>query len=431
MIRLLIYVFPAAMDAVLAMVLFVCGVRLARLGIGPLGVSSVITLWAAAYMCTNALLARFVTAGNARTLLIVSSLLNALLAVLFSAAGPPAALYALVAVQGAATAVFFAPFQVFMKGFDTGEGGINRSVGLYTLSWSAGYAIGPFAAGWLWPVIGWRGCHLLNALLMAAMAACFALIRPAGRSPGLRGSPEATPTADAYASMPDLAWMAWVFGGIGGMAITLVRGVFPCSGQAAGLSSAAQGMVLFTISTVQALVGLALGRGRWWMYRPLPILGFGILGTAGLLGFAAAGSTAGFCAAAVPIGIWSGSFYFYFVFHALVHARHGPRYVSINEAVVGLTGILGPLAGGWLGGRLSLPAAYAAIAALVGAGVLLQSAIHRHLDGRLTAGDPAADRSGGAPPGRAPAGPAREDGNPAGSASPRRSRRPGSRGARR
>jgi len=422
-IRLLIYVFPAAMDAVLAMVLFVCGVRLARLGIGPLGVSSVITLWAAAYMCTNALLARFVTAGNARTLLIVSSLLNALLAVLFSVAGPPAALYALVAVQGAATAVFFAPFQVFMKGFDTGEGGINRSVGLYTLSWSAGYAIGPFAAGWLWPVIGWRGCHLLNALLMAAMAACFALIRPAGRSPRRRSSspvpPDAPPPADppqmpppsVYERMPDLAWMAWVFGGIGGMAITLVRGVFPCSGQAAGLSAAAQGMVLFAISGVQALVGLALGRGRWWMYRPLPILGFGILGTAGLLGFAAAGSATGFCAAAVLIGIWSGSFYFYFVFHALVHPRHGPRYVSINEAVVGLTGILGPLAGGWLGGRLSLPAAYAAIAALVGAGVLLQSAIHRRLDGRLTAGDPASGRSGSAPPGREPAGPAREDEN--------------------
>ncbi len=422
MTRLLIYVFPAAMDAVLAMVLFVCGVRLARLGVSPLGVSSVITLWAGAYMCTNAMLARLVTAGNARGLLICSSLANAVLSLLFSGTQQPAALYALVAVQGGATAVFFAPFQVFMKGFDTGEGGINRSVGLYTLSWSAGYAIGPFAAGWLWPLIGWRGCHLLNAVLMAAMATGFMVIRPADHglrrrpsadasSPGPPDVPPRMPPANTYERMPDLAWMAWVFGGIGGVAITLVRGVFPCSGQAAGLSAAAQGMVLFTISGVQALVGLALGRGRWWMYRPWPILGFGILGTAGLLGFAASGSAAGFCAAAGLIGIWSGSFYFYFVFHSLVHPARAPRYVSINEAVVGLTGMLGPLAGGWLGGRVSLPAAYAAIAALVGAAVLVQAVMHRRLHMAFTPGSPAADSSGTARPGCAPAGPAREDGN--------------------
>ena len=92
---------------------------------------------------------------------------------------------------------------------------------------------------------------------------------------------DAPPVVDEYADMPDLAWMAWVFSGLGCAIVSLIRSVFPSSAVEFDISKPGQGTALLILSAVQALVGLGLGRGRWWMYRPLPIVLFGVCGMAG------------------------------------------------------------------------------------------------------------------------------------------------------
>jgi len=176
--------------------------------------------------------------------------------------------------------------------------------------------------------------------------------------------------------MPDLAWMGWVFSGLGCLAARLILGVFPSSGAAHHVSKIEQGLALFILSAVQAFVGLGLGRFRWWMYRPGPIFAAGLFGIAGLTIFSLARSAGLFYVAAACFGIYSGMFFFYLVFHSLVHPERSGRYIAVNEATVGLMSLAGPFLGGRIADAYSLRASYLIVAGLLLAAVSAQSAIH-------------------------------------------------------
>jgi MFS family permease len=376
MVRLAVYSFAAAMDAILSSALFVCMVRLADMQASASTIASLMSVWASAYMFGSLLAGRLVTRRNAGWILIGSCALSAALSAGYILLPGVKAMFVLAALQGVATAFFFTPFQYFMKLLDTNQNkSITHSTGLYTFSWSMGYALGPFIAGLLWENVSWQSCHAFNGLLAIVMAVGIRRLKhlaetvPDGRA-------DTPPLADEYADMPDLAWMAWVFSGLGCAMMALVRGVFPKSAAVFEISKSGQGTALLILSTVQALVGLGLARGRRWMYRPMPIVLFAVCGLAGLALFASADSTLSFCLAAACFGIYSGSFYFYFVFHSLVHPTRAARYVSVNEAIVGLMSIVGPFIGGALFDALGLAAPYRAAMAVLVFAVLIQAGIH-------------------------------------------------------
>jgi MFS family permease len=176
--------------------------------------------------------------------------------------------------------------------------------------------------------------------------------------------------------MPDMAWAAWLFVGVAHVVITLIRGVLPSSGVACELTKPQLGLVFFLISAVQASMGLVLTRSRWWMYRPLPLLAFGAFGLIGLVLFSFAQTWGVFLLAAFCFGIYSGSFFFYFVFHSLVHPANSARYVSINEAVIGLTGAMGPILGGLVADHVGLNASYGVAVGLIVLVVVAQAIVH-------------------------------------------------------
>ncbi len=386
MVRVIVYSFACAMDIVLSAVLFVCMVRMAEMRASATAVAAFMPMWAAVYMVSSLLAGHVVTGRNAGWILIGTCAATVLLAGGYAVTSTTWVMYGLTALQGVATGFFFTPFQVFMKQVDAGKNkGICRSTGLYTFAWSSGYALGPFIAGLLWEHGGWRGCHLFNGVVAAAIAVGVLLLKHHAHVAAPATAEGETPeTAADYSAMPDLAWMSWVFGGAGCFAVALIRSVFPTSGATLEISKPAQGTVLFVLSAVQALVGLALSRGRWWMYRPRPVLLFGLFGVAGLALFAAghhpsvaAHATGVFSLAGACFGVYSGSFFFYFVFHSLVHPTRSGRYVSINEAVVGMTSIVGPFFGGWMADRFRPAAPYAAGLVLVLTAVAVQAAVHR------------------------------------------------------
>jgi len=380
MIRIVVYSFATLMDVVLSAATLECMWWMSDAGARPSAVAAFIPVWAVVYTIASLAAGHLVTNRNAPWLLISACAFTAVLSVAFAGADSPPALYALIALLGVAAAFFFTPFQVFMKLVDRGRNkGICHSTGTYTFAWSLGYALGPFIAGYLWVHGGWKACHLFNAALSAAMAVgAYCLKHHAQDKPG-RPEPAADPAGSRdfdYSAMPDLAWMAWVFSGVGCLASALIRSVFPSSGAAYDIPKPTQGTTLLILSATQALVGLAHSRSRTWMYRPLPVLVFGLFGIAALGLFSVARAPETFHIAAALFGVYSGSFYFYFVFHSLVHPVRAGRYVSINEAVVGIAGLLGPFAGGHLGDRFGLSSAYFAALALTAAAVAVQSACH-------------------------------------------------------
>ena len=75
-----------------------------------------------------------------------------------------------------------------------------------------------------------------------------------------RRSPHRRRVAADGIGAPDLAWMAWVFGGIGCMTVAVLRSIFPSTAAAYHIPENQQGTVFFVFCAVQALTGLALSR---------------------------------------------------------------------------------------------------------------------------------------------------------------------------
>jgi len=382
MSRILIYVFPGLIDMIVASVMFVCTVRAAEQKLSPSAVANLVTVFSVAYMLACITVGRLVTQRNTAWMLIGACIAIAAVSVGFLAFPQVRAMYPLVFLIALAIGFFFVPFQVFMKDVDQATSrSVAHSTGLYTFSWSTGFALGPFVAAYLWTHLGWEKCHMLNALLAVLAGGGIYLLKHHASAPGApRAAAEPARNGQAssrYSRMPDLAWMAWVCGGVGALAFALIRGILPSSGVAYELSKPVQGAIFFIYCLAQALVGLALCRSRFWMYRPLPLIAFGLMGIAGLVGLALARTPVAFYAAALTYGIYSGSGFFYMVFHALVHPVKSARYISINEAVVGVTGIAGPFLGGILADHAGLPAPYLATAGLLLGAVAVQWAVHR------------------------------------------------------
>ena len=395
LIRILIYFFPAVMDLIMAQFLFVNAVRLAKMGASASVVAGVATVWSLLYMIACPLVGRFVTPSNAARMMMGSAVSLIVFSALFLVVPGMTGIYILCGGVGAASALFFPPFQVFMKAVDTaGEKPITYSTGLYTFSWSMGFALGPFVAGFLMEAgtavlpgqetNGWRyayaftGCAALITLVGIWLLKHLAQPDDSNASSGTTATPAAIPSHFDYSRMPDLAWLGWIGAGVGVIVLSIIRAVFP-SRAVSGLHMAdsTQGVIFFLLSLTQALTGLALGLSRLWMYRALPIALFGLVGIVGLLGFGFGATKPVLYSAAILFGVYSGAFFFYLVFHALAHPVKSARYVAINESVVGVGGIIGPMVGGLLADRSGFNVSCLAGAALLLVVTLYQIVVHQ------------------------------------------------------
>lgn len=362
MTRFLIFFFPALIDTVLGLSFFVASVRMAEGGGGPIAVTAVTAAWALVYMASAHWAGRVTRAANSAWLIMAGCMLLAVSSLAFIIVPNLGATYPIIMLLALGSAFFFTPFQVFMKAVDKGdEEALPRSVGLYTFSWSAGMAAGPFVSAFIWNRFGWQPCYALGIVLSVGTAfGIFFLKHHAEEHPVAaeeHREAERCPAVD-YSGMPDLAWLGWLCSGIGCLVVAVLRSYLPSSATAVGMPRAEQGILLALISGSQALTGLVLCRSRLWMYKALPVFLFGICGVSALFVFGFRSDFLPLALSSALFGIYSGAFFFYLVFHSLVHPEHSTRYVAINESVVGFTCMLGPLLAGFLAAGFSIAAPY-------------------------------------------------------------------------
>jgi MFS family permease len=396
-LTILIYLMPVIADMLVAQFLFINPLRLAQQGASATLAANTVTTWSLVYLLACPLLGRFVTSANASRLMIASMGSLSLISVLFTLVPGIFGIYVLMALSGLATALFFLPFQVFMKAVDgTNNKPLTYSTGLYTFAWSMGFALGPFIAGLLMDLgtvspsgenSGWKFAWYFAATISALTGLAIFLIRdlanspqPPATQPDTTPAPPQTSAAD-YSRQPDLAWLGWVSAGVGVIIITFIRAVFPVrSENSLHLTQSFLGLLFFLLSAAQGLTGLALCRSRFWMYRSRAIAAFGSLGIIGALIFGFGQSHLLLSIGAIIFGIYAGSFFFYLVFHALVHPHKSSFYVAVNESVVGICSMLGASLGGFIADRFGFGSVYATGATLLLFTLTLQGIVHqRHL----------------------------------------------------
>ncbi len=376
----------------------------------------VFTAWAVLYIASNQVLARLVTSHNAAAMLIVANLLFTATAGAFALFEGIGAIYTTMAVLAVASALFFLPFQVFMKAVEPDQHqGVVRSVALYTFSWSLGFASGPFIAGFIYQWLGWRWCFAFTGLLGLLTAYGIQRLKhhakhhhreaiapgssAAGQSFGPLSRSSCHREEVNYHTLPNLAWLGWVVAGVGCLGIYSFLTLLPSVGVAFAIPKSHIGSILASIFVVQALVGLSFLRSKTWMFRPGPVVGFAAFGLLSLVGFGASllpaidgvevGTvplrTLGLYASAVCYGVFSGSFYFGMVFHSLVHPQRSAIYVGVNETVVGLSGVVGPVMAGLLTDRYGFAAFPTVLTAMIACVAILQWVVLKRLVGTLAA----------------------------------------------
>jgi MFS family permease len=310
------------------------------------------------------------------------------------------------AVLAVATALFFLPFQVFMKAVESDpHRGVVRSTALYTFSWSLGFGGGPFIAGFIYQWLGWQWCFAFTGLLGLLTACGVQLLKHHAKhhhreavAPSQPASGQSSDDVEPvnYHTMPDLAWLGWVITGIGCLGINSFLALLPSVGVAFTISKSQIGSMLAALYVVQALVGLSLLRSRTWMFRPGPVVGFAVFGLIGLAGFGVSllpvfdeievltvpFRTLGLYASVACYGVFSGSFFFGLVFHSLVHPHRSVRYVAVNETVVGICGVVGPVMAGTLADKFGFATFPTVLIAMITGVAMLQFVVLKRLAGK-------------------------------------------------
>ncbi len=373
-VRVILYGMSSFMDMVAGTLLFVVPVRAARLGasyslIGALGVA-----WSLGAVLMTLLIGRFVNEKNSALLCVFGCLLQAVFhACLIVFASTAEAMLPFMFIIGLTHIVFYVPYQVFFKTVSAaGNMPLAASVGLYTFAWSLGMAIGPFWSGFLmreslWGLAGWQLCFIFTILSCVLVAGAVVVIQ--------RISPRGGKDQDLANDVrpPDFAKIAWLSALCGAFAFSLVRGLFPAGAVYLGVPEDIQGGVIFCMGFLQAISGFFLGRILHWMYNPKLLAYSGLMGFLGMVCFLLAflgvvdgtAMIAAFFAGAFLFGLYSGSFYFYTVFHNLAHPSRAGFNIAVNEGMYAISNVIGLFLGGILADWLGIAFPYLAAALLI------------------------------------------------------------------
>jgi MFS family permease len=382
--RLMIYGLPVLTDIVLGLVVFVNPVRAAKFGASATTVAAIVAVWSAVYIVGCPLAGRFVTVRNAARLMLAGIAMQAVLCLLFVMAPSLSAMFILVACVGVANSLFFPAFQVFMTAVDRlGGKSPAYSAGLYTCAWSVGVAVGPLVGGVLMGLDheqGWKyGYYFCGAVSVLTLVGIIWLqhLAHAAHPSGSTG-PGVDPVP-MPARQPDLAWLGWAVAAAGLMALYTVKGVFPRRAVDIAMADSTLGLLFFLLSLAQGLSALFYVRHWRWVYQERPAVAFAVLGIVCSLVFGFAASPVALLAGSVGFGIFSGFFFFQLVHHSIVHPVRRARYIAVNEMVVALGGIVGPLVGGLLSDHWGFAVPYCLWAILIAAMVVVQVAVHRRV----------------------------------------------------
>ena len=366
MIKLLSYLFPILVNFVCGGVFFITALRCSQASAPGWVVGATLSTWSLVYSVVSFIAGKVTTVKNSVMLISAGGLMITAASAGFLLFPGVYSQFIWIALTGVAAATYCTSFQVFAKSIEQNQNtGVVRATALYTASWSLGMATGPFVFGLLPVNLSFVINAVLGLVIAGGIVAVSKTVQRRENTADEQGSclPET-------GGMPDCVWVGWIIGGVGTIAIFVIRCLVPYRANLLAFSRAEAGLVLAVVSFVQAFTALALINVKTMMYKALPVVLAGLCGISSLLIFGFGSGKIFFAIAAVLFGIYSGYFYFMFVYHSLISPVNSTRYVAINEIIVGIMGTVGPFAGGLLTTPSTSGTAFPVMAVLCGLSII-------------------------------------------------------------
>ena len=328
------FLIPFLFDYALGGIYFIVAYRLAAEGYPAFLTGAPMIVWGLAYAVTSIVAGRITTRSNSRFLLKLSGWGTAVTALCFILFDKVLMQLMWVAVMGGVSAFYCTPFQVFAGSVLNGSGRADRAASLYTFSWSIGTAAGCLGFGTLPEKCAYTVNFFIGiAIVILAATASESTAEHSGES-FEQGS-----TGDQMRS-------AWIFCGTAAFAMLMLNALLPLRGVELHIGQFYAGATLALLRLAQAVIALALCNARRLMHGGKMLAFASILGTSSMIFWAFGKSLFSYMAGAFLFGICAGIIYFSLVYYALAIPRKSAQYVSVNEVLLGLAGIIGPALGG-------------------------------------------------------------------------------------
>ncbi len=357
--RYWVYLFPWLMDFSLAAFLLFAAVRAAQLGASPLIIGLLGSTWGVTYTLSSLILSRYAHQSRANFLMTTGCLAFIMITIILAFFNSLPVLFILMPVCGMFNSAFFVGFQLFM-GESTGMTPAE-SAAVYTIAWSSGFAFGSLAEGYLIEM----GTVASLAPMICSSAAVIAGICLLGYLDSRReqpamlnkvNEPHHTDETESKSSAGISVAIGWIsiftVALIGsGLRFLLPKVAITFFNQPAAVA----GGLVFVLLLIQAISGIAFLRfpGSTCNLSSHALAKF--LAVTGCLSALSFSHVWGLLVLVLLVGAYSGHAYYKGVFYSLNDWERSGRNVSINEALVGMAGIIGPtLSGAALGAGLKL-----------------------------------------------------------------------------
>lgn len=334
------------LNLIIGSTLLVVQLRLKDAGINNTLITVAFSGWAIMSAATAFAVGKFLTERNALRFLVASSCMMICAFIGLLILPTPGMQFFWLALIGLATALFCAPVQVFLKKLQKGKSqGLVKASAFYSASWTLGMAVGALLFARLANYFShaWQMIFAINIALSLLML-ILPLTAQAIAGKESRDAGENIETEDPYAEKPDLALFGWVLTVAAFAAVAAFRNLMPTQGRDANLSEVHVGQLVAVLYFTHSIVSVLLSRSKDWMYRRTTVCISAVCAVIGLLIYILAfGNLFLMYAGAVLIGYFSGIVGFCLVFYSLANPVRAPKYVAVNEVVVGLTNTLTPI----------------------------------------------------------------------------------------
>lgn len=364
-----IYLFPFAVDIVVALILFVGRHALAAQGASETVVATIPVAFGLGYTLSGPVMRRIIQPRHARAQMVIALLLVALAAVALAAAERIWVIQLLFVLIPLFFSLFFNAFQSFMLGVSLAhQRSLHSTVGLYTFSWSLGFAMGPFACSLALLFLDWSQTYYVAAVASVLIAGCVALFRPAPPAPRVSALPAESLPARRPLLIP--GWLGLVIGLVGWL---LIATYWPVIASIRDVSPSNRGWVEFAWAISLACFGLLISRWQGWHFKPWAVAGFGLLAVGALLVFGSATSMSTYLVASSLMGMFAATTFTFSLLHCMSEPRLAAARVAVNEMMVGVSYLLGPVIAATLhSGAEDHGLAFNRAAVLLGGAVLIQ-----------------------------------------------------------
>jgi MFS family permease len=288
----------------------------------------------------------------------------------------PMHLILLMLVLGCGMASFWPVLEAWMSEEGSAEE-LRKELGAFNVSWSAGGAIGPFIAGFLYTqsVIVAFACAGAGALFVGFLASLHKKpgvpLNPVGG--GKTNTPAEINTESVSRST---LYAAWIANFASWFTISEIRVLFPKLGLDLGMQPWIIGTVMFCLSLALTIMFYAMGVSGRWHNKIAPLLCAQALLVILLLASTVVDSPLAFGIIFSGLGLGYGVTYSYSLYCSVVGSLNKGAASGRHEMVLGTGALLGPLIGGAAAHFLHAPRApYLLAAGMVMAAIIAEAIV--------------------------------------------------------